>query len=174
MEELELTYLAQNLPEAVFKSPMKEVVDIYIPASAEHPILRIRRSGTTHEITKKEPLGEDPSHQLETTIPLTAEEFSALEKLHGKRIFKKRYYYQENGITYEIGVFQEALSGLVLVDVEFGSREAKKKFAPPKFCLADVSDLEIFAGGVLCGKSYSDIEEELSKFGYKKIEASQS
>ena len=89
MEEIELTYLPKNLPEMIFQAPSKKMVDIYIPASSEHPFLRIRKSGGKSEITKKQPIKEgDSSHQLETTIPLSEEEYSDLEKISGKRVSK--------------------------------------------------------------------------------------
>src|SRR5690349_4179963 len=109
MEELELTYLPKSLPPAVFNSPSKEVIDIYIPASAEHPDLRIRKSGSKYEITKKQPIAEgDASRQLETTIPLRPEEYADLNTIPGKRVSKIRYFYKENGFDYEVDVFQDA------------------------------------------------------------------
>jgi len=61
-EEFELTYLAGELPENFKESESKEILDIYIPASAEHATLRIRKHGDIHEITKKEPARE-PIHR---------------------------------------------------------------------------------------------------------------
>ena len=171
MDEFELTYLPKSLPEGVWSAPSKEMLDIYIPAAAEHPILRIRKSGSKHEMTKKQPVSEgDASHQIETTIPLTAEEFADLERLPGRRIYKARYAYTENGVEYEIDVFQQSLRGLVLVDVEFASAEEKAAFKAPDWILADITQEKFIAGGMLCGKSYADIEEKLKTFGYNKIE----
>ncbi len=45
MEELERTYLAKELPPDLEKSKSKDMVDIYIPVSANHPHLRIRHRG---------------------------------------------------------------------------------------------------------------------------------
>ena len=39
----------------------------------------------------------------------------------------------------------------------------------PDFCLVEVTQDEVFAGGVLAGKKYSDIEKDLRKYKYKKI-----
>jgi len=55
-----------------------------------------------------------------------------------------------------------------LVDVEFKDLDAKSSFGMPDFCLADVTQETIFAGGMLCGKKYSDIEERLKAFGYER------
>lgn len=170
MEEFELTYLVKMLPAEVKSAPCQDILDIYIPAVAEHPTLRIRQNGQKWEITKKEPIhGQDSSHQLETTIPLTADEFQELNSLTGKRIHKTRYFYNENGVNYEIDVFHGALEGLVLADVEFNSLAEKASFVPPDWCLAEVTQEKFIAGGMLCGKSYADIEDSLKSFGYKKL-----
>jgi len=168
-EEFELTYLLKELPTGVLSSRHKEILDIYLPTDDVHPKLRLRQSGDIYEITKKQPVsGTDSSHQIENTIPLTKEEFAELATLKGKRVCKVRYYYHENGIDYEIDVFQDDLVGLVVIDVEFSSNEEKAKFTPPDWVLVDVTQEKFIAGGMLCGKSYEDIAGELAGFGYQK------
>lgn len=170
MIELERTYLAKFLPENLEKCESKEIIDIYIPKSAEHPTLRIRKEGDKFEITKKEPVkGKDSSRQLEQTIALTREEFEALSSLEGKRIRKVRYYYDYEGRIEEIDVFQDGLEGLVLVDFEFETTEEKDSFKMPEFCLVDVTQEKFLAGGMLCGKSYKDIEGDLKRYDYSKL-----
>jgi|SRR3989344_5478235 len=170
MQELERTYLIKKIPEGLTKLPHKEILDIYIPSSAEHPVLRIRKAGNKYEITKKEPIrGGDSSDQLETTIPLTQEEYAELAELKGKRVRKVRYYLTKESHTFEIDVFQDGLRGLVLVDVEFKNIAEKNAFAMPDFCLAEVTQEDWCAGGMLCGKQYKDIEPELKRFGYLPI-----
>ncbi len=171
MEEFELTYLAKKelMPKLKGVS-FKEMLDIYIPSSSKHPNLRIRKSGDRYEMTKKQPVKEgDSSHQLEMTIPLTQDEFLELSGLKGKRVSKNRFLYNEGGYTYEVDVFQEDLIGLVLVDIEFKSNEEKSRFTPPAWAIADVTQEEFVAGGMLCGKNYGDIRKKLDGFGYKKI-----
>ena len=51
--ELEKTYLAKYLPGGLKDSPSKEIKDIYIPESIDHPVLRIRKRDDKYEITKK-------------------------------------------------------------------------------------------------------------------------
>lgn len=168
--ELEKTYLARFLPVGLKKSPSKEIIDIYIPKKAEHPVLRLRKRGDKYEITKKQPVqGTDSSEQYEHTIILTKDEFTALEKVSGKKVRKIRYYYNHNGVQAEVDVFQDGLRGLVLVDFEFKEVADKNNFAMPDFCLVDVTQDKYFAGGMLCGKKYSDIKSHLSDLRYKKI-----
>ena len=168
--ELEKTYLLKRLPKGLERCRKERMTDIYVPKSARHPIIRIRRVADQFEITKKSPAdGSDSSEQHEHTICLTREEYGALSKLPGKRLDKTRYHFVHNGVNAQIDVFHGRLRGLALVDFEFESRMQMDVFQQPDFCLADVTQEEFIAGGMLCGRRYSDIEKELKRFGYRKI-----
>lgn len=170
MIELEKTYLAKKLPENLKSCKFKEIIDVYIPKLSDHPKIRLRKNGDRFEITKKEPINrKDTSNLKEQTIILTETEFNALNKLEGKRVRKIRYHYDYNGQMAEIDVFQDDLRGLVVVDFEFASLKEKNNFQMPNFCLVDVTQEDFIAGGMLCGKSYKDIKNQLIKFGYKKL-----
>lgn len=172
MEELELekTYLAKYLPDGLLSCEHKELLDIYIPESVMHPKLRIRQKGSKYEITKKIPLSEgDASQHTEQTIPLEKPEFETLATITGKRVHKTRYFYNYDGHASEIDVFRDELEGLVLVDFEFTTVGEMESFKIPDFCLADVTQEDFIAGGMLCGKKYFDIEGQLRKFEYNKI-----
>lgn len=167
MIEYERTYLVRTLPEGLADCDSKEVLDIYLPTTGEHLTLRIRKHGDKHEMTKKKPAaGADSSEQLEQTIHLEPEEWQELASLPGRRLRKIRYYYPWNGHTAEIDVFQDDLLGLVLADFEFSGPDAKDDFETPEFCLADVTQEKFIAGGMLCGRDYSEIQAELARFGY--------
>jgi len=56
MIELEKTYLAKEIPKGLKDCKHKEIIDIYIPKSTEHPHIRIRKNGDRFEMTKKEPV----------------------------------------------------------------------------------------------------------------------
>jgi len=170
MIERELTFLAKHLPEGLANCDFKEIVDIYVPKESRHPTPRIRKNGNKFEITKKEPLNKsDTSEMKEDTVPLTEKEFQALSNIDGKKVRKLRYYYDHNGQTAEVDVFQDELKGLVIIDFEFETSKEKAAFEMPDFCLADITQDEFTAGGMICGKCYEDIKEILEKFNYKKI-----
>ncbi|MDD5253737.1 MAG: hypothetical protein PHG05_01355 [Candidatus Nanoarchaeia archaeon] len=169
MIELERTYLAKKIPEGLKNCNFKEIIDVYVPKSRRHPTLRIRKNGDKYEMTKKEPIEDDASEQKEQTIILTEGEFKDLSKIDGKKTHKIRYYYKYGNRIAEIDVFQGALSGLIIVDFEFEDIDEKDFFDMPDFCLADVTHEEFLAGGMLCGKSFEEIEKELEKFNYKKL-----
>lgn len=170
--ELERTFLAKQIPDGLKECKSKEIRDIYIPRAIEiHAPIRIRKNGDKYEITKKSPIiSGDHSQMLEENISLTREEFLLLEKeINGRRVSKTRYYYPVNGRTAEVDVFSESLTGLVLIDFEFNSVEEKNSFKPPFFCLAEVTQEDFIAGGILCGKKYSDLEKDLERFNYQRL-----
>jgi len=170
--EFERTFLLKYKPENLGKYPHCKITDIYFPEEEFHPVLRLRnRDGKKFEMTKKFPLsGKDSSEQEEHTIALSKKEFNSLLKTGGKKVVKIRYYYQmPNGQKAEIDIFQDKLRGLALVDFEFTDRNKKDEFVMPDFCLADVGQDKWLAGGILSGKSYSDLEKAFKKYNYKKI-----
>ena len=169
--ELEYTFLASELPKEIANQTPKRLVDIYIPETSNHPRLRLRQKGDSYEITKKTPVNEgDASSQIETTIILSPDEFESLSSASTKRVVKDRYAVTIDGFLAEVDVFMEDLAGLVLIDFEFSSEDERNNFAPPQVCLADVTQEDFIAGGMLAGKSYVDIESELNRFGYKSLD----
>jgi adenylate cyclase len=167
--ELERTFLVKSLPPGLEKCQKKEVLDVYYPKEAVHPVLRLRKDGSRCELTKKEPVDpSDKSVQREHTITLSEAEFMAFSRLPGKEVRKIRHYMPHEGGMAEIDVFEGALKGLVLADFEFRDAREKDSFKMPPFCLAEVTHEEFLAGGMLCGKKYADIAAKLAVFGYVK------
>lgn len=169
--EFELTYLASAFPASLGEENSTEMVDVYFPDNPlVHPRLRLRQQGNKYTLTKKQPLDDsDASAHLETTIRLDQAEFEALRMASNRRVEKRRYKIPIDGRNAEVDVFQGELEGLVLIDFEFSSRLEMDSFNAPSVCLADVTQEEFIAGGLLAGRSYSDIEADLERFGYEKI-----
>ena len=169
--EFELTFLARALPEGLANWPSMRLTDVYVPANpVMHPRLRLRQKGEAYEITKKVPLNSaDASAHTEITIPLSPDEYRDLAGLNGRRVEKIRYSGLIDGNPAEVDVFVGALQGLVLIDFEFSDREQLEKFVVPRICLADVTQEEFIAGGMLSGKGFADIESRLRDFGYEPI-----
>ncbi len=173
--ELELTYLAREIPEGLADCPSKLIVDVYYPAEEAHPRLRVRRRGDVYEITKKVIAhGNDSSHQIEHTIELSETEFKALTQNQGRRVAKRRYLYNYQGRTAEVDVFEGSLAGLVEVDFEFDDRDDQLAFQMPDFCLADVTQEAFAAGGKLAGKTYADVQADLDKYRYQPLHIKES
>lgn len=168
--EFELTYLAREIPSEVAGVAPTEMLDVYVPEDVDHPRLRLRKKGDKYEITKKKPVEDgDASVQVEQTVPLEADEFEALAKSSNRRVQKKRYKVELAGRVAEVDVFTGDLAGLVLIDFEFGTLEEKASFQPPACCLADVTQENFIAGGLLSGKSYQEIVSELERYNYKPL-----
>lgn len=168
--ELEKTYLLKELPAGLADCKSEILSDAYIPVTARHPHLRLRRKGDRYELTKKEPVdGTDSSRQNEHTIRLTPEEAAAFDNIEAKRFTKRRYYCTVDGFAAEVDLYQEALEGLAVIDFEFKSEAALEAFEMPSICLADVTQEEALAGGILAGKTYADLAGVLSSYGYKPV-----
>lgn len=169
--EYEKTYLARTRPPGLNLASSEKLIDVYFPDDpAVHPRLRIRQKGDRFELTKKLPISEnDASAHSETTIELTQQEFDELTAQSKRRVEKTRFYLPIEGRDAEIDVFEGKLKGLVLLDFEFSNANEMKDFLKPEVCLADVTQEEFIAGGLLAGKSYEDIEEELRKFDYERV-----
>ena len=58
---------------------------------------------------------------------------------------------------------------MVLIDFEFRTLEEKANFIAPPITLANVTQEDFIAGGLLAGKKYDEITQKLDEFGYKKI-----
>lgn len=170
MIEKERTYLLKYIPDGLFNCPSKDMSDHYIPLSVIHPTLRIRKQGEAMMITKKVPLNEtDKSIQEEQTIVLNQSEYESLIQAPHKIIQKTRYYYPRQWYTCEIDVFTGSLEGLVIVDIEFTDTASMKSNPMPEFCLAEITQDERIAGGMIAGKSYEEIEPHLAGYNYSKI-----
>lgn len=170
MIELEKTYLAKFIPVKLEKCKHKEIIDIYMPQDHGHSSLRIRKKGDEYELTKKNQIDANDSSKLkEQTVQLTKQEFDFLSQLKGRMVHKIRYYFNYKARVCEIDVFQGALKGLIVIEIEFENEEEKESFEMPDFCLADITQENFIAGGLICGKTYEDVEEYLNRYGYRKI-----
>jgi CYTH domain-containing protein len=168
--EREKTYLLKRLPSNLVECRYEVIRDAYIPVSSPHPSLRLRCRGDRCEMTKKVRLNDgDASRHTEHTIRLTVEESTAFDGLTAKRSIKYRYYCVIDGYPAEVDLYQEDLTGLSMVDFEFESDAVMSMFTMPDICLADVTQEEAFAGGMLAGKTYSGVSGVLDAYTYKPL-----
>lgn len=169
--EYEKTYLLKYIPEAVKGADSSIIRDTYIPESVSHAHLRLRDKDNSYVLTKKQPVeGNNSSIQYEHTIQLDRDEYESLVKCSGKDFVKTRFFVELAGKLAELDIYGGKLSGLAVVDFEFANADEMAEFSMPDFCLADVTQDSVIAGGYLAGKSYADIADHLKTYGYKKIE----
>lgn len=168
--EREKTYLATQLPSGLLQAESMLIRDIYVPTDVSHARLRLRQKGDSYEMTKKVQVTEgDSSRQTEHTIPLTVDEFEALAICSDKSLQKRRYFMKIDECDAEVDVYEEKLAGLVVIDFEFTTDDELRNFNKPEIALADVTQDEVVGGGFLAGKTYSDIEDRLRKYGYERL-----
>lgn len=134
--EIERKYLVKYLPEQLDSYEQKRISQGYI---CTNPVVRIRRSNEDYFLTYK---SRGLMAREEYEMPLTAEAFEhMLPKIDGILIDKIRYMIPlDDKHVAELDIFQEALSPLRLVEVEFESIEDANTFVPPAWFGDDVTN----------------------------------
>lgn len=102
--------------------------------------VRVRAKGPARVLTVKGGRGRVRA-EVETAIE--AGEFDELWPLtEGRRIAKRRHEVTHADRTIEVDVFEDALAGLVVAEVEFPDDEAAARFEPPPWFGPEVTDDE--------------------------------
>jgi len=134
--EIERKYLVRKLPENLEQYNKKKIAQGYL---CTEPVVRIRRSNNDYYMTYK---GDGLMVREEYNLPLTREAYEHLRpKIDGLLIAKTRYLIPLDGkLTAELDVFEEDLSGLVIVEVEFDTIEEANAFTAPDWFGEDVTN----------------------------------
>ena len=165
--ERERRYLLQDLPEGLTRaSPHLQITDNYISGTR----LRIRkvRDPQTNKWTVKftqkfAPEPENYARTAITNIYLNALEAETLGMFDANEIRKNRYPFDFEGRRFSVDMFLGDLFGLVLAEVSFDNDDELNGYPKPPFAIAEVTNNELFTGGKLCGLTFADIREEISK-----------
>ena len=133
--EIERKYLVRKLPENLEQYNKKKIAQGYL---CTEPVVRIRRSNDDYYMTYK---GAGMMVREEYNLPLTKEAYEHLiVKADGTVISKTRYRIPiGNDLTAELDIFDGALNGVLLVEVEFPDESAARSFIPPKWFGEDVT-----------------------------------
>ncbi len=145
MDEIERRFLARIVdPGALAAVPARSLQQGYL--SAGDPAVRVRRSGEDWVLTVKSGRG---LVRREVEAPLPAEAGAALLELAGaRRLTKVRHRLGR----WEIDVFQDALAGLVLAEVELRAPDEPLPSPPAGVALLrDVTEDGRFVNQVLAG-----------------------
>lgn len=155
MMENELSFLVTVLPD-LSGAKRKEIEQHYL---SDESNLRIRASGGQFELTKKFRVdAADDTRKEEINVPLTESEYRAFLPLAKRGLTKTRNFVELNGgLVAEIDVFHGPLEGLVMVEVEFPSDEARAAFKAPDWFGRDVSQEEWSGNSWLAGKTFEDV-----------------
>ncbi|MGV1049309.1 MAG: CHAD domain-containing protein [Solirubrobacterales bacterium] len=129
--EIERKFLLPALPDAAAPAAATRVEQGYLAISEETEV-RLRRAGGRMTLTAKRGHGET---REEHEIALYKEQFEALWALAaGRQLVKtRRRVALEGGLTAEVDVYEGALAGLAVVEVEFASAEQSRAFQPPEW-----------------------------------------
>jgi adenylate cyclase len=106
-----------------------QIIQGYLAISCEGAEVRIRRKGNTCFETVKSQGGLTRD---EIEVEISQDQFRTFwPATEGRQLKKARYALPWIGYRLEIGVYQGALAGLVIAEVEFESDEESKRFCPP-------------------------------------------
>lgn len=135
-KEVERKWVLQALPGFPAELEVEEeaIVQAYLVTNPGE--LRIRRKGGKCFITVKGD-GTISRDEWEARLPDWA--FEQLLNGSACRLTKTRYTVDDQ---LELDVYEDRLTGLVVLEVEFGSEEAALVFTPPDWCpvIAEVTD----------------------------------
>jgi len=136
--EIERKFLVERLPDALDEYPSREIEQGYL-AITDDVEVRVRRYGEQSFLTVKSSGDES---RIEEEIEIGGERFAALWPLtDGRRLEKRRYAIPTpDGLTIELDVYHDRLSGLVTAEVEFTSLTSANAFVPPAWIGRDVTD----------------------------------
>jgi CYTH domain-containing protein len=162
--ERERRYLLDGLPAGVNPDDCQLIEDAYIEGAR----LRLRRMAapdgvvTALKLTQKYRDAAQPAGETTiTNLYLTGAEYERLKILGGLVLIKRRYPFLHDGARYSIDVFQGALEGLVLAEIEFQDGELPAEMPP--FAVRDVTADPFFEGGALAALSRDEFERYMQE-----------
>jgi CYTH domain-containing protein len=137
--EIERKWLVAQAPADALAAPSELIEQGYLTIGAEGAETRVRRWGERCFLTVKSGVGLS---RAEHEIELSPDQFEALwPATAGARVVKRRHLlHGEDGSVIELDVFEGALSGLVVVEVEFDDRRGAESFMAPYWFGAEVTD----------------------------------
>lgn len=134
--EIERKFLLPAPPPQLASAPSEPIAQGYLAVDDDAEV-RVRRIGARHVLTVKRGAG---LRRLEEEIDLPPAQFEALWRAtEGRRLTKRRFTLREGGVTVEVDVYDGALAGLVVAEVEFPSEEASAAFDPPAWMGREVT-----------------------------------
>lgn len=132
--EIERKFKVNKMPE-LSQYKFKQLTQGYLN---RNPVVRVRKEDDEYYLTYK---GKGLLEHEEYNLPLNKESFENLiVKSDGRIINKKRYLIPYGKYTIELDIFEGDLSGLVIAEVEFESREEAMSFNPPEWFGEDVTN----------------------------------
>lgn len=136
--EIERKFLVAAAPEDLAQYPSERIAQGYLALDPDGAEVRLRRRGYHTLLTVKQGSG---LARAEEEFLIDGPRFERLwAGTSGRRVEKTRYRLPLDGdLTLEVDVFDGALSGLLLAEVEFPTAEAAAAFQPPAWLRPEVT-----------------------------------
>ena len=159
--EIEKKFLINSLPANLEDYPHSVIEQGYL---CRQPVLRVRRIDSNYILTYKS-LGMMVREEHEH--PLTKQSYDhLLEKTDGTIISKTRYYIPDNmGNTIELDIFCGSLSGFIMAEVEFSSKEDAVSYKKPTWFGDEVTMNKDFHNSRLSEMDKEECNQFLSNHG---------
>jgi adenylate cyclase len=140
--EIERKFLVPELPAAAVQHPAEAIAQGYLARDGERQVeVRVRQKAGRHFLTVKVGGGQS---RIEVELPLEPHDFAALwPATEGRRIAKTRRRLpipDSADCTIELDVYEGALAGLCVAEVEFPDEAAAHAFQPPAWFGREVTD----------------------------------
>jgi CYTH domain-containing protein len=137
--EIERKWLVTDAPAEVLDAPSERIEQGYLTIGSDGGETRARRRGERWFLTVKSGRGlVRGEHEVE----LTQAQFETLwPATEGRRLEKRRHLVQgEDGHQIELDVYEGALNGLMVAEVEFDDPWRATAFVPPYWFGREVTD----------------------------------
>lgn len=136
--EIERKFVLDAPPQELDEHPSERIAQGYVALDADVEV-RVRRREARTFLTIKAGSGR---RRVEQELEIEAERFDELWPLtEGRRIVKRRYLVPAaDGLTFEVDVYEEALAGLIVAEVEFPDDATAGAFASPDWLGREVTD----------------------------------
>jgi adenylate cyclase len=128
MPEIERKFRVRDTPESLGEGTQLRQAYLAVDGGVE---VRVRDKGGTYVLTVKGGRGVE---RTEVEVDVDGASFDELWALApDRRIEKIRHEIDVDGHTAELDVYAGPLEGLVVVEVEFASRDDAEAFVPPEW-----------------------------------------
>ncbi len=130
--EIERKFVLDAPPQGLAEHPSEPIAQGYLALDDDVEV-RVRRRGERCYLTIKAGGGR---RRVEEELEIDEARFASLWPLtEGRRIVKRRHLVPaaEGRLTFEVDVYEDALAGLVVAEVEFADDAAADAFAAPEW-----------------------------------------